>query len=132
MAGGAGDDAARSDHQGDRGAAELGAGSGYRGGERAAHAADSPRDRESRDVCGNGPARRSPAAQADLGRDHRDLVRLRRDIYADFSVRHFYEQVTEKHQLKISYNWMRLMLQEAGVVEREPGRASTGAGASAG
>lgn len=50
------------------------------------------------------------------------LVRLKRDIYPDFSLRHFYEQVTEKHQLKVSYNWMRLMLQEAGVVEREPGR----------
>lgn len=50
------------------------------------------------------------------------LVRLKRDIYADFSLRHFYEQVTAKHQLKVSYNWLRLMLQEAGVVEREPGR----------
>ena len=50
------------------------------------------------------------------------LVRLKRDVYPDFSLRHFYEQVTEKHQLKVSYNWMRLMLQEAGVVEREPGR----------
>lgn len=50
------------------------------------------------------------------------LVRLKRDIYADFSLRHFYEQVTQKHQLKVSYNWLRLMLQEAGVVEREPGR----------
>lgn len=50
------------------------------------------------------------------------LVRLKRDIYPDFSLRHFYEQVTEKHQIKVSYNWLRLMLQEAGVVEREPGR----------
>ncbi len=50
------------------------------------------------------------------------LVRLKRDIYADFSLRHFYQQVTQKHQLKVSYNWLRLMLQEAGVVEREPGR----------
>jgi len=50
------------------------------------------------------------------------LVRLKRDIYPDFSLRHFYEQVTEKYQLKVSYNWVRLMLQEAGVVAREPGR----------
>jgi transposase len=50
------------------------------------------------------------------------LVRLKRDVYPDFSLRHFYAQVTEKHQLKVSYNWLRLMLQEAGVVEREPGR----------
>jgi hypothetical protein len=50
------------------------------------------------------------------------LIRLKRDAYADFSVRHFYEQVTEKHEVKISYNWLRLMLQEAGVVEKEPAR----------
>ena len=50
------------------------------------------------------------------------LCRLKRDIYADFSVRHFYEQVTEKHAVKVSYNWLRLMLQEAGVVEKEPAR----------
>jgi transposase len=50
------------------------------------------------------------------------LCRLKRDVYADFSVRHFYEQVTEKHGLKVSYNWLRLMLQEAGVVPKEPTR----------
>jgi transposase len=50
------------------------------------------------------------------------LCRLKRDLYADFSVRHFLEQVSEKHQVKVSYNWLRLMLQEAGVVEREPAR----------
>src|SRR5215472_11669899 len=50
------------------------------------------------------------------------LIRLKRDVYADFSVRHFYEHVTEKHQVRVSYNWLRLMLQEAGVVEKEPAR----------
>src|SRR5271166_825232 len=50
------------------------------------------------------------------------LIRLQRDICPDFSMRHFYAHVTEKPQLKVSYNWMRLMLQEAGVVEKEPGR----------
>jgi transposase len=50
------------------------------------------------------------------------LCRLKRDVYADFSLRHFYEHVTEKHGVKVSYNWLRLMLQEAGVVEQEPAR----------
>jgi hypothetical protein len=49
------------------------------------------------------------------------LIRLKRDVYTDFSERHFYVQVTEKHQVKVSYN-RRLMLQEAGVVEKEPAR----------
>src|SRR5262249_40637989 len=50
------------------------------------------------------------------------LCRLNHEVYADFSVRHFFEQVSEKHQVKVSYNWLRLMLQEAGVVEKEPAR----------
>ena len=50
------------------------------------------------------------------------LVRLKRDVYGDFSVRHFYEQVTEKHGVRVSYNWLRLMLQEAGVVQKEAAR----------
>ena len=50
------------------------------------------------------------------------LCRLKRDVYPDFSLQHFYEHVTEKHGVKVSYNWLRLMLQEAGVVEREPAR----------
>ena len=50
------------------------------------------------------------------------LCRLKRDVYPDFSVPHFYQQVTEKHDLKVSYNWLRLMLQEAGVVAKEPAR----------
>ena len=50
------------------------------------------------------------------------LIRFKRDVYPDFSLRHFYEQVSEKHQVKMSYNWLRLMLQAAGVVQREPGR----------
>ncbi len=39
-----------------------------------------------------------------------------------FSVRHFHERVTEKRQLKVSYNWLRLILQEAEVVEKHPAR----------
>jgi transposase len=50
------------------------------------------------------------------------LCRLKREVYSDFSLRHFYEQVTERHGVKVSYNWLRLMLQEAGVVEKEPAR----------
>jgi transposase len=50
------------------------------------------------------------------------LCRLKRDVYPDFSLQHFYEHVTEKHGVKVSYNWLRLMLQEAGIVERQPAR----------
>src|SRR3984893_12245534 len=50
------------------------------------------------------------------------LCRLKRDVFAEFLVWHFYEHGTEKHGVKVSYNWLRLMLQEAGVVEKEPAR----------
>src|SRR5437763_13737436 len=50
------------------------------------------------------------------------LCRLKRDIYPDFSLRHFYEHVTEKHGVRVSYNWLRRMLQEAGLVQTEPAR----------
>jgi transposase len=59
------------------------------------------------------------------------LCRLKRDVYADFSLQHFYEHITEKHGVKVSYNWLRLMLQEAGVVPREPARGKVSAPARA-
>jgi len=39
------------------------------------------------------------------------LCRLRRERYADFSVRHFWEKATEVHGLAISYTWAKLTLQ---------------------
>src|SRR5246500_1090415 len=69
------------------------------------------------DQGGGGPRRkRIKAGTIEL------LCRLKRDVYPDFSLQHFYEQVTEKHGVKVSYNWLWLMLQEAGVVEKEPAR----------
>jgi transposase len=50
------------------------------------------------------------------------LCPLKRDVYADFSLRHCYEHVTEKHGVNVSYNWLRLMLQDAGMVEQQPAR----------
>jgi hypothetical protein len=51
-----------------------------------------------------------------------ELLRLKRERYAEFSVQHFHEFVTEKHKLKVSYTWTKHVLQEAGLVERAPGR----------
>lgn len=53
------------------------------------------------------------------------LCRLKRDVYPDFSLQHFYEHVTEKHGVKISYNWLRVMLQEAGVIQKDESRVSS-------
>jgi transposase len=50
------------------------------------------------------------------------ICRLKQEIYPDFSIRHFYEQITEKHGFKLSYTYVRIMLENAGVVEKAPGR----------
>jgi hypothetical protein len=60
--------------------------------------------------------RRVPATTID------ELCRLRRECYADFSIRHFYEYATEKHKLKLSYTLTRSVLQAAGLAEKAPGR----------
>lgn len=51
-----------------------------------------------------------------------ELCRLKKETYPDFSVRHFYEYATEKHKLGLSYNWTRIVLEEAGIVEKAPAR----------
>jgi transposase len=51
--------------------------------------------------------------QADKGAGTIELLcRLKRDVYPDFSLLHFYEYVTEKHGVKVWYNWLRLMLRK--------------------
>lgn len=51
-----------------------------------------------------------------------ELLRLRRDLYRDFSIRHFYEFVTEKHGLKLSYTKTRSLVQEAGLAMKGQSR----------
>lgn len=42
--------------------------------------------------------------------------------YADFSIRHFWEDATEQHGLRLSYTWTRLVLQAAGLAPKAPAR----------
>ena len=51
-----------------------------------------------------------------------EVCRLKRDVYAEFSVRHFHEFVTRRHKLKISYTWTRMVLQARGLVNKAPSR----------
>jgi hypothetical protein len=52
----------------------------------------------------------------------REVCRLKREVYPDFSVRHFHERLTEKHGVELSYTWTKNLLQAAGLVEKAPGR----------
>jgi hypothetical protein len=50
------------------------------------------------------------------------LCTLKRERYADFSVQHFWEKLRDTHGIAISYTWTKLALQQAGLVEKSPGR----------
>lgn len=52
----------------------------------------------------------------------KELCRLKRDVYPDFSIRHFHDFATEKHGLKLSYTLAKTVLQAAGLAERADGR----------
>ncbi len=47
-----------------------------------------------------------------------DELRLYRDEYFDFNVRHFHEKLTEKHSITVSYTWVKALLQGSGLVAR--------------
>lgn len=46
------------------------------------------------------------------------ICQLRRARYADFSIQHFWERLTEEHGVRISYTWTRLLLQAAGLAPK--------------
>ena len=44
------------------------------------------------------------------------VLRLYREKYFDFNVRHFHEKLTEEHGIRLSYAWVKQALQGAGLV----------------
>jgi len=46
------------------------------------------------------------------------ILKLYREKYFDFNISHFYDKLREEHNIKISYNWVRLALQGAGLIEK--------------
>jgi hypothetical protein len=53
---------------------------------------------------------RSPAAEVER------VLRLYRERYRGFNVRHFYEIAQREHQVRLSYSWVKDALQLAGLV----------------
>src|ERR1700693_2078868 len=45
-----------------------------------------------------------------------EVLRLYREVYFDLNIRHFHEKLGDKHQIKLSYSWVQLALQGAGLV----------------
>ncbi len=52
------------------------------------------------------------------------VLRLRRDRYGKFNVRHLHEHLVEKHELTLSYSWTLRMLQAEGLVEKRRRRGT--------
>jgi len=46
------------------------------------------------------------------------VLGLYRERYFDLSVRHFYEKLMEEHSIQLSYSWVKLALQGAGLVRK--------------
>ena len=47
-----------------------------------------------------------------------EVLRLYQEKYADFNVRHFHEKLREGHAVRLSYTWVKLALQGAGLVAK--------------
>jgi transposase len=51
-----------------------------------------------------------------------EVLRLYREKYFDFSIRHFHEKLRSEHDLELSYTWVQQALQGAGMVKRRSRR----------
>lgn len=50
--------------------------------------------------------------------DAAEILRLYQERYYDFNVRHFHEKLREVHGIQLSYTWVKLALQGAGLVAK--------------
>jgi hypothetical protein len=50
------------------------------------------------------------------------VLRLYREKYKELNVRHFHEKLVDEHKIELSYTWVKLALQGAGLVEKETKR----------
>jgi transposase len=53
-----------------------------------------------------------------------EVLGLYREKYFDFNVRHFHEKLVEEHGIDLSYTWVKLALQGAGLVNKQRRRGT--------
>ena len=82
---------------------------------------DGLRDRRNGKQCSH----RVPMATAE------EVLRLYREVYFDLNIRHFHEKLRDEHRIELSYTWVHLALQGAGLVARRRKRGRTGGGGGA-
>jgi transposase len=54
--------------------------------------------------------------------DEKEIERLYRTRYRDFTAQHFHEHLVRNHLCRWSYTWTKLLLQSKGLLERAPRR----------
>jgi transposase len=47
-----------------------------------------------------------------------EVLRLYREVYFDLNMRHFHEKLRDEHKIELSYTWVQLALQGAGLVTK--------------
>ena len=47
-----------------------------------------------------------------------EVLRLYREVYFDLNIRHFHEKLRNEHKIELSYTWVQLALQGAGLVTK--------------
>jgi len=47
-----------------------------------------------------------------------EVLRLYREVYFDLNIRHFHEKLRDEHRIDLSYTWVQLALQGAGLVAK--------------
>jgi len=57
-------------------------------------------------------------------KDVERVLQLYREKYFDFNVRHFHEKLVEEHGIQLSYSWVKLALQTAGLVDQQKRRGT--------
>ena len=50
------------------------------------------------------------------------ILKLYREKYFDFNISHFCDKLRKEHNIKMSYNWIRIALQGAGLIEKRQRR----------
>jgi hypothetical protein len=52
----------------------------------------------------------------------REILHLRESRYFDFNITHFHEKLREKHKIRLSYTYVKRLLQMTGLAEKAPAR----------
>jgi len=62
--------------------------------------------------------RGKPSVQRVAMETAEEVLRLYREVYFDLNIRHFHEKLRDEHRIELSYTWVQLALQGAGLVAK--------------